>query len=505
MTRQRKRILIVGAGPGGLTAAMILAYRGFDVEVFEKEGQVGGRNGAFRLTGYTFDIGPTFLMMKFILDEVFHEAGKKIEDYLTIKQLDPMYRLQFRDLALEPSPDHERTKAQLRRLSVAAVEGYERLLQTERKRFDVMYPCLQKDYSSLARMVHPDILKALPHLSLGRTMFDELGRYFQEDDLRISFTFQSKYLGMSPWDCPAAFMIIPFVEHAFGVWHPQGGLSSISEAMAKVATQHGASIHLNTPVQQLLLEGRAVKGVVLADGRRVTGDEVVINADFGHAMTHLVPPGVLRKYSPPQLAKKQLSCSTFMLYLGVNQRYELPHHTIVFSEDYARYIRTISHGREVPEDLSFYVRNASVTDPTLAPAGKSNIYVLVPVPNNRAGIDWTAKKGAFRDLVIRQLQERTSMKDLAQHIEVEKVVTPADWQHELSVFEGATFNLAHSLSQMLYLRPHNRFEELDHCYLVGGGTHPGSGLPTIYESGRISANMISRAHGVAFESFNLHI
>lgn len=501
----KKRIVIIGAGPGGLTSAMILAHRGFEVEVYEKRDTVGGRNGAFRLDGYTFDIGPTFLMMKFILDEVFLEAGRRIEECLDVRPVDPMYRLEFEGFALEPSTDHARTKAQLAKLSPQAVAGYERLLAREKIRFQRMYPCLQKDYSSLRRMVHPDMLRALPHLALGRSMHEQLCRYFDQDNLRICFTFQSKYLGMSPWECPAAFMIIPYVEHAFGIWHPIGGLSRISEVMADLARAHGARIHLSTPVKQLLLDGRVAKGVVLADGTKVAADEVVINADFGHAMSQLVPPGVLRKYSPAQLAKKEFSCSTFMLYLGVKKQYNLPHHTIYFSKDYARFIQQIAHGTEIPRDLSFYIRNASVTDPTLAPAGKSNLYVLVPMPNNRSGIRWAEHRREFRDLVMDAIQQRTPLKDLAANIEVEKVITPQDWEQELDVYAGATFNLAHSIRQMLYFRPHNRFEELAHCYLVGGGTHPGSGLPTIYESGRITANMICRAHGVAFQSHNLHV
>jgi phytoene desaturase len=422
-----------------------------------------------------------------------------------MKRLDPMYRLQFSDLVLEPSPDHEKTKAQLAKLSPTAVAGYERLLVRERKRYDRMYPCLQKDYSSPFTMLHPDLLKAIPHLSLGRSMHDELCRYFDEDPLRISFTFQSKYLGMSPWECPAAFMIIPFIEHAFGVWHAIGGLSRISEVMAKVAQENGAKIFLSTPVKQLVVEGRAVKGVRLEDGRQVLADEVIVNADFGYAMSRLVPDGLLRKYGPAQLAKKEFSCSTFMLYLGLKKTYDLPHHTIVFSNDYAKFIQEIAHGREIPGDISFYIRNASPVDPTLAPPGKSNLYVLVPMTNTRSGIVWKDHQQAFRDRVIAAIQEKTAMKDLAENIEVEKVVTPDDWEHSMNCHVGATFNLAHSLWQMLYFRPHNRFEELDHCYLVGGGTHPGSGLPTIYESGRITSNMICRVHGVAFESFNKHV
>ena len=218
-------------------------------------------------------------------------------------------------------------------------------------------------------------------------------------------------------------------------------------------------------------------------------------------MKHLVPKGVLKKYSPENVDRRPYSCSTFMLYLGLDKVYDLPHHTIVFAGDYRKNIGDIFDNKVLSEDLSFYVRNASVTDPTLAPAGHSSVYVLVPVPNTSAGIDLSREERPFRDRVIAAIEQRAGMPGLSRHIREEIVFTPKTWEG-MNIQFGATFNLAHSLGQMLYFRPRNRFEELDDCYLVGGGTHPGSGLPTIYESGRIAANMISRQYGIDFESKN---
>ncbi len=501
---QPKRILVVGAGPGGLTTAMLLARRGFKVTVFEKDGHVGGRNAPIHQGGYTFDTGPTFLMMKFILDEVFEEAGRRSEDYLKFLQLEPMYRLQFDDVRLEPTTDREAMLRQLDDVFPGSREGYGRFMAGEKRRFDAMYPCLQKDYSTLLQYLSFDMLRALPQLSVGRSLLDVLGGYFKPEKLQLSFTFQSKYLGMSAWECPGAFAILPYIEHAHGVYHVMGGLSEISAAMAKVLEELGGELRLNTPVKQLLLDGSSVRGVELANGETVLGDEVVINADFGHAMKHLVPPGVLRKYSPEKLEQREFSCSTFMLYLGLDKLYDLPHHTIFFARDYRANIEDIFRRKVLSKDVSFYVRNASINDPTLAPAGHSAVYVLVPVPNNSAGLDWVREGKAFRDLVVRAMEERGGMAGLAGHIREEIVYTPDTWQ-ETGVFLGATFNLAHTLSQMLYFRPRNKFEELDHCYLAGGGTHPGSGLPTIYESGRIAANRICRQHGVPFVSKNLKV
>jgi len=500
-----KHIVIVGAGPGGLTTAMLLAARGFKVTVVEKEHHVGGRNAAIVRNGYKFDTGPTFLMMKFILDEVFEEAGRHIDDYLKCVKLEPMYRLQFTDKRLEPTTNREAMLQQLEMNFPGSSRGYDKFMAVEKERFHRMYPCLQKDYGSFAQYFSKGMRHALPKLSLGRSLFSVLGDYFGNDEkLKLSFTFQAKYLGMSAWDCPGAFAILPYVEHAFGVYHVQGGLSEISEAMARVCRELGVNLRLGAPVKQLLLEGRSVRGVELAGGERIPADETVINADFGYAMKQLVPPGVLKKYSPAKVDAREYSCSTFMLYLGLDKVYDLPHHTIFFAGDYRKNISDIFQTKVLSDDLSIYVRNASVTDPSLAPAGHSSIYVLVPVPNCTAKIDWAREQKAFRDRVIAALETRGGMTDLPRHIREEIVYTPQTWQ-DMNIQFGATFNLAHSLSQMLYFRPRNQFEELDHCYLAGGGTHPGSGLPTIYESGRIAANLISRRYDVEFVSKNTEV
>jgi len=358
----------------------------------------------------------------------------------------------------------------------------------------LLYNCLLKDYSSIARFFHPDFLKAIPILGIGESLFDVLGHYFKDDNLRLCFTFQSKYLGMSPWLCPGGFAIIPYVEHKFGIDHVKGGLNQISAGMAKAAKDLGAKIHLNKEVKRFQVKNRRIEKIIFKDGAEIDADTVLINADFGHAMADLFDKGVLKKYSEAKLRQKKYSCSTFMLYLGLDKLYETPHHNIYFARDYKKNVDEIAVSKKLSNDFSFYLQNACVTDKSLAPAGKSTLYVLVPVPNNSSGIDWVKQKNAFRKKVLDAIERNTEFKDVREHIVAEKMITPADWENERDVFMGATFNLAHNLGQMLYFRPRNKFEELDNCYLAGGGTHPGSGLPTIFESGRISANLIDKKY-----------
>ncbi len=494
----QKHIIIVGAGPGGLAAGMLLSHRGFKVSIFDKNSEVGGRNRAIRMNGFTFDTGPTFLLMKGVLDEMFELCGRRSEDYLQFVNLNPMYRLIYDDRELSVFSDRDAMRAELQRAFGASGEGYERFLDNERQRFARLYPCITRDYSSLSAFFSLDLLRALPWLAFPKSVFNNLGQYFDQEKMRLAFSFQSKYLGMSPWECPALFTMLPYLEHDYGIYHVMGGLNQIASAMAQVIRDTGNTIHTDATVTSLIIENGAVKGITLQNGDEIRADEVVINADFAHAMTHLIAPGTLRKYSQDQLEKREYSCSTFMLYLGLDKLYDLPHHTIIFAKDYQTNIRNIFTNKTLTEDFSFYVQNASITDSHLAPPGKSALYVLVPMPNNDSGIDWQAHCQNVREQVLDTLGARLGLHDIRQHIDCEKIITPGTWESDEHVYKGATFSLSHKFSQMLYWRPHNRFEELANCYLVGGGTHPGSGLPTIYESARISSNLICQKHKIPF-------
>lgn len=492
----RPKITIIGAGPGGLTAGILLQKRGFEVTIYEKDGGPGGRNQAIELGDYRFDTGPTFLMMKYFLDEIFTETGRDINDYLDFYDLEPLYTLVFKDKKMVHYKDKSKMKAEIEEYFPGESEGYDRLMEYEKERYSRLYPCLKKDYSYLKRMVEPDILYAFPYLQLHKTMYQALGTYFHSEDLKLAFTFQAKYLGMSPWSCPALFTMVPYIEHEYGIYHVKGGLNKISHAMAKVFAEEGGTIVYNTPVKELITNFGQALGVVLENCEKVYSDDVVINSDFAYSFSNLYKDS--SKWSPKKLKGKEYSCSTFMLYLGLDKKYDLPHHSIYFADDYKANIDDISLYRKVGEDFSVYIQNASVTDPTLAPEGHSTIYILVPITNLKSGVDWTSFGSEFRDKVMAVLKDKVGLTDIEDHIKEEKVITPQDWSRDYNVFLGATFNLGHGINQMLYFRPHNRFEELENCFLVGGGTHPGSGLPTIYESGRISAKMICKKHGIKY-------
>lgn len=486
--RQRPRVAVIGTGPGGLAATLLLARAGLDVVVLERGEAVGGRTRTVSAPGgYRFDIGPTFFLYPRVLREIFAACGEDLDEHVELRRLDPLYRLVFEGGGeLEAAADPERLAAGIARFAPDDARNIGAFLADNRVKLKAFQPVLERPFGRLADYLAPEVLKALRLLRPHRTVDHDLRRYFRDPRVRLAFSFQTKYLGMSPFRCPSLFTILSFLEHEHGVYHPIGGCGAVSEAMARLARRLGADIRLRTPAERVEFAGG--RPVAVETGRgRVPVDAVVVGADFAHAIPTLIPEAHRPRWRDGKIGKARLSCSTFMLYLGLEGGVgELGHHTILLAERYEQNIREIEAGI-LPQEPSLYVQHAAATDPSMAPPGHTSLYVLVPVPNLRAGIDWRQEAPRYRALVLQRLA-RLGLGDIERRIRYERIFTPEDWRDELAVGHGATFNLAHDLRQMLYFRPHNRFAP--GVYLVGGGTHPGSGLPVIYEGARISARLV---------------
>jgi phytoene desaturase len=489
-----KKVTVIGAGPGGLAVSMLLVAKGYEVVVYEKQSYIGGRTSRLTLGEYNFDLGPTFFMMPGILEEIFQMAGRQLQDYVQIQEINPLYTLKFKDLSFSPTRNYEEMIQEIENKFPGNGAGFDQFMKIEGEKFDRVTKLLQQPFTKITDLITRNMVSAFPKLNALDTVYGRLSNYFSDERLKWAFSFQAKYLGMSPWECPGTFTILSYLEHRFGLFHPIGGVNKLCEAMAQVIEEYGGKIHTGTGVKQVVVKEKKAVGVLLENGEMVPSDDVIINADFGHAATNLFKQRDLKKYRKENLEKKKLSCSTFMLYLGINKPLNLPHHMILFADDYKQNVDEMTKEMKLSEDPSIYVHNPSKIDPTLAPKGKSALYVLMPVPNLQADIDWGKEKHGVREKILSVLELEPELHDIRSHIEVEKIVTPFDWQNEMYVYKGATFSLAHNLSQMMYFRPHNKFEDVNHCFLVGGGTHPGSGLPTIFESAKISATLLNQQY-----------
>ncbi len=490
-------VVIVGAGPGGLASALQLAKAGARVTILEKQKWVGGRTATFEQDGFRFDIGPTFFLYPRVLGEIFQSVGLDLMSEIPMRRLDPQYRISFAAGGqLDATPDIAAMEEQIAAFSPIDRGSITRYMNDNRAKLAKFRPILEAAFNSPMDLLSPKVLAALPWLKPTKSLGQELASYFKDPRLAIAFSFQSKYLGMSPFKCPSLFSILSYLEYEHGVWHPLGGCGQVSTRMAEIARGMGVEIHTDEAVTGFTFDGRRPRKVHTSVAS-YDADAVIINADFSQAMCDLVPDSLRKRWTNKKISQKKFSCSTFMMYLGIEGRYaDLPHHTIHIADDYQRNLRQIEQDFTLPDLPSFYVQNASVTDDTLAPAGQSTLYVLVPVPHAHKNVVWDeATRLAYRELTLDQLA-KIGLTDLRKRIVTERVITPQAWQDDFGLYRGATFNLAHNLGQMLHRRPHNKFEDLDGVYLVGGGTHPGSGLPVIYESSRITCKQLAPALGL---------
>jgi phytoene desaturase len=490
MQKQDRQAVIVGAGPGGLAAALLLAKSGVKVTIVEKRSSVGGRTSTIDREGYQFDIGPTFFLYPRVLKEIFAAAGYDLNREVPMTRLDPQYRLVFGGGGqLLATPNVERMEKAIAAISPDDAQRFHHFITHNRNKLEKFMPFLQTPFESWRDLAKPEMMKLLPLLAPWRSLDDDLQLHFKDERIRLGFSFQSKYLGMSPFRCPSLFSILSFLEYEHGVFHPTGGCGAVTRAMARIATEMGVEILLDEPVEQVIVEHGKATGIRTAN-RTLKADAVIVNADFAGAMRKLVPNRQRRKWTDERLAKKKYSCSTFMMYLGIEGRYDdVSHHTIYLADNYKDNLRDIEERHTLSANPSFYVQNACVTDDSLAPEGHSTLYVLLPVTHDTGSIDWAKEGPRYRALALEQMK-KIGLHDVESRIRTEKILTPAGWAEDFGLYKGATFSMAHSLDQMLHLRPHNRFEDVRQMYLVGGGTHPGSGLPVIFESARITSRLL---------------
>lgn len=478
------RVVIVGAGLGGLATALHLAKTGREVTVIEREPVPGGRAGIWSVDGHLFDTGPTVLTMPGLIDDAFAAVGERTADWLDLMPVDPIYRTYYPDgSTLDVHSEPARMAAEIEAtIGPDEAGNYLRFVDfvSELYRLE-MSDFIDRNIDSPFDLLTPNLAR-LAAIGGFRRLAPKVHSYLKDPRTRRVFSFQAMYAGMSPFDALAIYAVIAYMDSVAGVFFPKGGLHAVPTAMAGAAAAHGVRFEYNTTVEHIERSGTRATAVVTTDGRRFPADVVVLNPDLPIAYRDLlgIEPWSIRrlKYSP--------SCA--VLLAGSTANYsKAAHHNIHFGRSWSGVFSELIDDQQLMSDPSFFVTNATATDPELAPPGKQNYYVLFPTPNNRSGIDWDAEGPRYRDLMVETL-ERNGYRGFNDAITVEKLTTPADWERA-GMAAGAPFAASHTFTQTGPFRPRNVWG--DNVVFTGSGTTPGVGVPMVLISGKLAAQRIT--------------
>jgi phytoene desaturase len=492
------RAAVIGSGFGGLAAAIRLAAAGARVTLFEARDQPGGRAYVYRLDGYTFDAGPTVITAPHCIEELFHIAGRRMEDYVELLPVTPFYRLHWTadGTSFDYDGDRAHMTEQIRALRPDDVDGYERFAAYARRVFDA-------GYTKLAHTPFPrfsDMLRVAPRLATlraDRSVYGTVAKYVQDERVREALSFHTLLVGGNPFETSSIYTLIHHLEREWGVWFPRGGTGALVGALVRLFRDLGGELRLSSPV----------RGVRVSDGAHLVTTEarsderfdlVVSNADLHHTYARLYAGDQAAEKMATRLTKMSWSMSLFVLYFGTDRDYaeRIAHHTVVFGPRYRGLLDEIFHGDSLPPDFSLYLHAPHVTDPSLAPAGHGAFYVLAPVPHlGNAPLDWTALAGAYGDRILEALE--ALLPDLRRHVTVRRHFTPGDFASELAAYHGSAFSVAPTLGQSAYFRPHNRDRRIPGLYLVGAGTHPGAGVPGVINGAKATCSLIAEDFGLA--------
>ncbi len=486
-----KKIVIIGSGFGGLSVAIRLQARGFDVAILEKNAMVGGHAYQLKKNGYTFDMGPSLITAPEIVRGVFSAAGRRLEDYVEMVKLDPFYRIYFHDgTHIDYSGDAQQMKEQMAAFRPLDSENYDGFMN---------------DCSRIYDAVITDGLGAKPFMDL-KTMFNFVPqairlkafypahyfvtRHFKDPRHAFTFSFHPLFIGGNPFRAPSVYLMIPYLEKIGGVWFTMGGMYSLVRAFEKLFLELGGTIETKAEVSEIFVKNGRARGV-FAEEKYYPADAVVSNADWAHTNRDLIGPEHREKWSNRRIEKMDYSMSAFLLYIGVRKQYpQLLHHTLILSKRYRELITDIFDRKILPEDFSMYLHAPARTDPSMAPPGCESLYVLIPVPNLAAGINWQVMAKPYADKILKFLEDDFGLDGLRENIDVLEIFTPENFKKKQNAHLGSAWGVEPKLTQTAYFRPHNRSEDIERLYFVGAGTHPGAGLPGVMLSAEATEKVV---------------
>jgi phytoene desaturase len=481
-------VVVIGAGLGGLSAAMHLAAAGRQVTVLERAAAPGGRCGLISDSGYRFDTGPTVLTMPDLLARAFAALGESLDDWVTLHRLDPAYRARFADgSSIDVRTDVDAMTEEIAaKCGAANAAGYRRFVAFLRELYQLEFAnFIDRNLDSPMQLLGLPLARLVARRGFGR-LGRLVSRYFSDPRLRRVFSFQAMYAGVAPKDALALYAVITYMDCVNGVFFPAGGMHAVPNAMAAAATAHGVQFRYGTTAARVELSGGRAAGVITADGERVPADVVVVNADLPAAYRELLPPGL----APRRSRRTRYSPSAVVLHAGSRAGYEhAAHHTIEFGAAWEETFDEIIERGQVMSDPSFLLTTPSYTDASLAPAGRHTHYVLFPAPNLDGRVDWAAEREAYRDHMLKTVESR-GYPGFADAIEYEHLVTPLDWQAQ-GLERGAPFAAAHTFAQTGPFRPPTLDRRIGNLVFCGSNTQPGVGVPMVLVSGRLAAERVT--------------
>ena len=485
-----KRAIVIGAGFGGIAAALRMRAKGYAVEIIDRCPRLGGRAQVFERDGFRHDAGPTVITAPFLFDELFALFGRRREDYVTFVPLKPWYRFQFADgESFDYGGSIEETKAEIARINPDDCDGYDRLVGASKEIFSVGFEQLADQpfhqFGSMVRQV-PNLVRLGSH----RSVWDLVSSHISDDRLRQAFAIQPLLVGGSPFDTTCIYSLIHFLERRWGVHFAKGGTGAIVDGLERLMREVGITISLNTTVRSIVTQDETATGIVLDSGERRSADIIISNVDPAHLYRAMIDERSQNWAVRVKKRHARFSMGLFVLYFGTTRTYpEVAHHTIWLGNRYRELLDDIFHRRTLADDFSLYVHRPTATDPSFAPPGCDSFYVLAPVPNLEADIDWQAEAPRLRDRIVRAL-DRTLLPGLQQTMVSDFFMTPEDFQHDYLSVAGAGFSIAPYFTQSAWFRFHNRGEGPRNLYLVGAGTHPGGGVPGVLSSAKVVDRLV---------------
>ncbi len=489
-----KKVVVIGGGIGGLGVAGLFAKKGYDVTVLEKNEHLGGRANIFERNGFRFDMGPSWYLAPDLFEHYFKLMGERVEDHLDLAKLDPSYRIFFRKGSekLDIHSDIERDAATFESIEAGAGEKLRAYLAQSEYQYNVATQhFMYKNYDTIFDFLNRRVATEGQKLSVFSTMHNFVSRFFKSQKLRQVMEYTMVFLGTSPYEAPALYNLMSHMDFNQGVFYPQGGFYELIKALASICEKNGAVLRTNSPVAEIIVENKTAKGVRLENGETIDADIVISNADMWFTETKMLEPKS-RTFSERYWKKRVMAPSAFIMYLGVSGKLPgLVHHNLLFSEDWRKNFDDIYKYPNLPDEPSLYVCAPSVTDPTVAPDGKENLFVLVPIASGLTISD--SERDAYADRVLSLMETEMNLPGLREKIEYKRIYTVENFAADYNAFKGTALGLAHNLMQTAIFRPKNYSKKVRGLYYVGAGTNPGIGTQICLISAELA---FKRVHGI---------